>query len=99
MKIAIYQNDGMLATVLEGVDNPKLVGSELIFDKGSITGIDENHILLDDATIAPETVEEARAVNQMDQLNKVPTLEEENAELRLRLESAEMAIITLMDFL
>jgi hypothetical protein len=99
MKIAIYQENGMLATVLEGIDNPKLVGSELTFDKGSITGIDENHILLDDTAEAPETLEEASAINQMGHLTKVPTLEEENAELRLRLESAEMAIISLMDFM
>jgi cell shape-determining protein MreC len=98
MKIAIYQN-GTLATVLEGVNNPKLVGSELTFDQGSITGTDENHILLDDAAEAPETLEEAKTLNQMDRLSKVQTLEEENAELRSRLESAEMAIITLMDFL
>jgi hypothetical protein len=99
MKIAIYQNNGMLATVLEDIDNPKLVGSELTFDKGSITGIDENHILLDDAVEVPETLEEASAINQLSNLTKVPTLEEENAELRLRLESAEMAIISLMDFM
>jgi hypothetical protein len=98
MKIAIYQN-GTLATVLEGVNNPKLIGGELTFDQGSITGIDENHILLDDAVEVPETSEEAVTLNQMGHLTKVTTLEEENAELRSRLESAEMAIITLMDFL
>lgn len=98
MKIAIYQS-GMLATVLEGINNPKLIGDELTFDQGSILGIDENHILLDDETEVPETLEEATLLDQKGNLNKLLTLEEENAELRTRLESAEMAIITLMDFM
>ena len=97
MKIAIYQNDGMLATVLEGVDNPKLVGSELIFDKGSITGIDENHILLDDEAEAPETLEEANSLNQIGNLTKVLTPEEENNELKQQLAETNALLLDFME--
>jgi hypothetical protein len=97
MKIAIYQNNGMLATVLEDIDNPKLVGSELTFDKGSITGIDENHILLDDEAETPETLEEANSLNQMGNLTKVLTPEEENNELKQQLAETNALLLDFME--
>ncbi|MFS0776269.1 hypothetical protein ABC255_09705 [Neobacillus sp. 3P2-tot-E-2] len=64
MRIAIYQKSGMLATVLEDVINPKLIGSELSFDNGNISGVDDYHILLESDDAVPETLEEAKVLDK-----------------------------------
>jgi regulator of RNase E activity RraA len=99
MKIAIYLQSGMLATVLEGITNPKLTCNELTFDQGSITGIDENHILLDDSTEVPETLEEATALDQKEQytIEKVDEVAELKAQLQAAREENEMNALAIME--
>lgn len=64
MKVAIYKNDGTYTTFLDGINNPRLTDNQLTFDNGSISGFDENHILLEDDVEAPETIEEAKVLDQ-----------------------------------
>jgi hypothetical protein len=78
MKIAIYKKDDTFATVLDGIINPRLTDNVLNFDNGSISGFDESHILLDDTVVIPETLEEAKELDQKAQytFNKVDEVEE-----------------------
>jgi hypothetical protein len=64
MKVAIYQKSGILATVLDDVNNPILSGSILSFDNGNISGFNENHILLGDDDLVPETFEQAKLLDK-----------------------------------
>lgn len=96
MKIAFYQ-DGVFAVMYEGIEDPSITGDELHFaNNGLFKGL-ENAVLLKDEDEAPETFEEAQTMNQMS-LYMVQK-HDEVADLKARLEQAEMAIITLMDFM
>jgi hypothetical protein len=99
MKIAVYSDSGLLLSVYENINNPKSVGTDIEFDGGSFSGVTDKHVLISEDSEVPVTLEEAVSLDQKGNLNKVQTLAEENAELRSRLESAEMAIISLMDFM
>lgn len=98
MKIAIYNVDGLFATVYEGLENLKQIGDTFVFDKGTFSGIDERHVLLDDADEIPATLEEAKLLDKLMSLTKQKTLQEENTELKQQVSTLEDTIIFLMDY-
>lgn len=96
MKIAFYQ-EGKFTAMYEGIKDPSIMGDELHFaDNGLFKGL-ENAVLLKDEDEAPVSFEEAQLLNQM----TLYTTEKHNEveDLKERLEQAEFAIITLMDFI
>lgn len=84
-------------SIYEGIEDPVITGDELQFaNNGLFKGL-ENAVLLKDEDEAPMSYEEAQALNQMS-LYTVGE-KDEVEDLKARLEQAENAIITLMDFL
>jgi hypothetical protein len=100
LKLAIYQKDGGLSSVFEDIENPRINGQDLYSDKGSFFSINENHILLDNDVEVPDVLsDELLTLDKKASIPKFITVEEENADLKTRLDDAEMAIISLMDFM
>ena len=99
MKIAIYKKDGTFATVLEGINNPKITGEELSFDNGSISGFDDKHILLDDETEIPADIKDARLLDQRAKYTseKVDEITELKKQLQEEKEANEMNALALME--
>lgn len=99
MKLVVYLETGAKGPIFEGITNPKLKGNELVFDMGSVSGIDNHHILLDDTVVPPDTWEEATLLNKMSSLTEVETLEQQNEALKQRISDLENALITIMDLM
>jgi hypothetical protein len=90
MKIAIYHENGELASVYEGIENPKINGQDLYFDGGSFSSIDDNHILLNDDVKVPDTLtDEIKALDKKAALEKFLTAEEEKEQLKAKLEEVQ----------
>lgn len=99
MKLVIFNNENKVIDALEGLSEVQTKGEDVWWNGGSMQGIKLNYLILDDSVEVSETItKEVIAVDQKENFRKVD-FEQENAELKARLESAEMAIITLMDFL
>ena len=94
MKIAIYNKEGTFATVFDGITSPKIIDEELTFDNGSLSGFDENHILLDDETDIPATLEEAKLLDKRAQY----TFENANETEELKKQLAETNAL-ILDFM
>lgn len=99
LKLAIYQKEGSFATVLDDISNPRIEGSKLTYDGGYTYGIDENHILIDDDVTPPETLEEAKLIDQkayysFEKVDKIADLE---AKLQVARQENEMNALALME--
>lgn len=99
MKVTIYKKDGTFATVLDDINNPLLTHDQLTFDGGSLSGFDENHILLDDAASPPATLEEAKLLDQSAQytFKEVDEIAELKKQLQAEREANEMNALALME--
>jgi hypothetical protein len=100
MKIAVYRKNGKLSNVYEGINNPRINGNDIYFEKGSFSCINDNHILLNDEDDVPDVLtDKLLAIDKKSTLSKFKTPKEENNQLKSRLESAELTIIALIDFM
>jgi len=99
MKVAIYQKDGTFATVLEEIYNPKITGDQLTFDNGNLSGFNDQHILLNDEVEPPETLEDARLLDQRAKytIEKVDEIVELKKQLQEEKEANEMNALALME--
>lgn len=101
MKIVVYDFDKKVVDVIDDIKHPKVSGNRVDWEGGST----ENNLpflLLEDSVEINETItDEIIALDKKSEFAKVDELAElkaENTELKSRLETAEMAIVTLMDF-
>lgn len=99
MKVAIYKNDGTFSTLFEEINNPKLTENQLVFDYGSISGFDDNHILLDDEAEIPQTLAEALLLDQKANytFEKVDEIANLKAQLQISKEENEMNALAIME--
>ncbi|WP_226085638.1 hypothetical protein [Mesobacillus sp. S13] len=97
MKLVIYDQEHNIKEIRENILSPVVEGNDVRWEGGSLTGIKFPFILLDDELEVGETLTDE--IIQLDKKEEYPAhdLVEENLDLRTRLESAEAAILTLMD--
>ncbi|MFJ5716520.1 hypothetical protein [Neobacillus sp. NPDC093127] len=102
MRIVVYDNDKKVVDIIEDINHPKVSGNIVDWEGGSV----ENNLpflLLEDSVEVSEVVtDDIIALDKKSQFVKVDELAQlkiENADLKLRLEMAEMAIVSLMDFI
>lgn len=97
MKLVIYDQDHNIKEIRENILSPVVEGNDVRWEGGSLTGIKFPFILLDDEVEVGETI--TNEIILMDKKKEYPVhnLVEENEDLKARLESAEAAILTLMD--
>ena len=99
MKIVIYTKNNKVLEILEDVQNPVVEEDVLTWDDGSLTGIKQEFILLDDnVPVETDLTEEIIALDQKSKYVKAKVdLAAENQSLRERLTHAEDALLILMD--
>jgi hypothetical protein len=99
MKLVLYDNSNVVVKTIENIRSPVVEGDIIEWEEGSLSGINLPFLLLDDVIeIAEVITDEIKTFDKKEQFTKAD-LVKENQELRARLESTEMAIITLMDFM
>lgn len=98
MKLVIYDSDRNVVEAIENILSPTVDGNNIEWEGGSMTGVNLPFLLLDDMEISEDVTDEIIALNQSEKFKKVD-LVKENVELKARLETAEMAIVSLMDFI
>lgn len=96
MKVAVYNREGNYRTLYEGIANPRLKGDLLIFDGGSFSGL-ANLILLNDNETPPPLLSDALALDKKPSLTVTKSLQEENEELKKRVNDLEDAVLFLMN--
>jgi hypothetical protein len=99
MKLAIYDKDGNYTTILEGINNPLLVGNNLMFDGGQLADLTDNHILLNNEDEAPLLLSDAISLDKKSLIEKKKSPEEEIAERDKRISELEDALLTIMDLM
>ena len=93
MKLALYNKEGRLVTVFEGIMNPKLESNTLLFDQGSISNLTEKHILLEDEIEVPNVItDEVISLDNKHELESVLSHEEENIHLKKSVKLMQAAL-------
>jgi hypothetical protein len=99
MKLVLYNDSNVVVETIENIHLPTVKENSVEWEDGSLTGINLPFCLFDDDADIPEVItDEIKALDNKEQFKK-RDLAKENAVLKARLESAEMAIISLMDFM
>jgi hypothetical protein len=99
MKLVLYDTSYNAVKTIENIRSPVVDGNNIEWEEGSLSGINLPFLLLDDAiSITGVITEGIEKLDKKEQFAKTD-LAKENHELKARLESAEMAIISLMDFM
>jgi hypothetical protein len=96
VKIVLYDSETMkLIFCLEDALNPIVDGNNVVFDGGELRGISKSLIIVEDDVDVEDNI--TSALLSFDKQDEFREKSEED--LRPRLEAAEMAIISLMDFM
>jgi hypothetical protein len=95
MQIIIYK-ENEIVEVNQGVTGVKVKGNSIFWDGGRWLGVNLPFLVLEDGVEVSEINETIIALDQKHLLQEV-NLEEENKALKARLDTAETAIIALMD--
>lgn len=92
MKLVLYDETNQIIEVQGNIKSPVVNENNVVWEGGSLLGINLPFLLIEDDVVLTDQVnEEIIALNKRDQFLKV--------DLQSRLEAAEMAIISLMDFM
>lgn len=95
MKLILYQ-DGKVIDVHPNVNNAQKTGIGVKWDTGELSGVSVPFILVSDTAV----VEKGGSITEeWISSSSLPLGQDESSQTRNRLESAEMAIITLMDLM
>lgn len=97
MKIVLFNDNLDVIQVIGSAENIVADGKNVSWEGGEIRGITGDFLILDDE-VKITSFEEMAHLDQKEQFQKVD-LEQENKELKARLEAAELAIIDLLDYL
>lgn len=99
MQLVLYHEDNRIL-YKASIRSPVVTANGVEFDEGSV--IADLFLLLEDTVeVGEEVTDELRSLDQKEKYRKAPEidLQKENEDLKARLESAEAAIIGLMDFM
>jgi hypothetical protein len=99
VKLVLYDENYTVKQVIEEIEQPVINQNNVKWEDGFLNGINLPFVLLEnDIVIGESLTNEVVSLDEKEKYTQVD-LEKENQELKARIESAEMAIITLMDFL
>jgi hypothetical protein len=99
MKLVLYDTSYNAVKTIENIRSPVVDGNSIEWEEGSLSGINLPFLLLDDAISITGAISDGiKNLDKKEQFAKTD-LVKENQELKARLETAEMAIISLMDFM
>jgi hypothetical protein len=92
VKVIIFDEEKKVIETFENIKSPVVDGNNVFWEDGSLGGINLPFLLLEDDIQVNELVtDEVMSQDKKTQFPKV--------DLKSRLEAAEMAIISLMDFM
>lgn len=99
MKLIFYNDENRVLDIQENMQQVTISENEVTWQDGSVKGIKVHFIVLPDEVDVGDTVTEEIMSKDVKDNFKKRDLEQENAELRARLDTAEMALITVMDLM
>lgn len=99
MIIVFYDKDRNIVDVVRDVINPIVRKNEIKWDGGRISDFNLDFIILDDKAEFGEVVTDDLIAKDKKSYYQERDPEKEAADLRERLENAEMAILSLMNFI
>ncbi|KON87330.1 hypothetical protein AF332_11165 [Sporosarcina globispora] len=101
MKILLYDANKTVIDVIDNVQKPYVEDDNIFWVEGSLLGVKVQYSIVDDTVevIKGDTMTEEiiNSDKKSECISEKDRLTQENAELRSRLEIAELAIISLMD--
>lgn len=100
MKIVLFNDNLDVIQVIGSAENIVADGKNVSWEGGEIRGITGDFLILNDEVEVSyiSSFEELEPLDKKEQFQNVD-LEQENKELKNRLEAAELAIIDLLDYL
>jgi hypothetical protein len=98
VKLVLFDENFTVRQVIEEIEHPVINENNVTWEGGSLNGINLPFVLLQDDVEIGETISE-EAIAQDQKTNYLAhDLVTENEQLKARVEAAEAAIISLMDF-
>ncbi|MCM3616667.1 hypothetical protein M3936_03630 [Sutcliffiella horikoshii] len=99
MKLIIYDTERKVVKLYEGIQRVKVNNDEVTWNDGALMGIKLDFILLNDEVEVLEKVTEEVINQDLKQNYKEISLEDENRQLKERLEATEMAVLSLLELM
>lgn len=99
MKLIIYDTERKVVKLYEGIQRVKVNNDEVTWNDGALMGIKLDFILLNDEVEVLEKVTDEVINQDLKQNYKEISLEDENRQLKERLEATEMAVLSLLELM
>lgn len=99
MKLTIYNGQKKIVDLYEDMQDVKVNGNNVSWRNGALKGIKMEYLLLEDEVEVHEEVTDELISQDLKVNYKEISLEDENRQLRERVEATEMAVLSLLELM